>query len=92
MASGTASHVISREVSFLFHSGSFFIEKEENHLFENILLSFIVVHIAVYFACSRKKEKLTQIHMSLFAKSLNRLTKCENGILTLTTNTEFTEN
>ena len=92
MASGTASHVISRKVSFLFHSGSFFIEKEENHLFENILLSFIVVHIAVYFACSRKKEKLTQINMSLFAKSLSRLTKCENGILTLTTNTEFTEN
>ena len=37
MASGTARHVISSEVSFFFLSGSFFIDKEENHLFENIV-------------------------------------------------------
>ena len=37
MASGTARHVISREVSFFFLSRSFFIDKEENHLFENIV-------------------------------------------------------
>ena len=51
----------SPQVSFFFLLQSFFIDKEENHLFVNIVLSFIVVYIAVYFACSRKKEKLTQI-------------------------------
>ena len=37
MASGTVRHVISREVSFFFLSRSFFIDKEENHLLENIV-------------------------------------------------------
>ena len=51
----------SPQVSFFFLLQSFFIDKEENHLFVNIVLSFIVVYIAVYFACSRKKEKFPQI-------------------------------
>ena len=56
-----ARHVISPQVSFFFLSQSFFIDREENHLFVNIVLSFVVVYIAVYFACSRKKEKFPQI-------------------------------
>ena len=47
----------SPQVSFFFLLQSFFIDKEENHLFVNIVLSFIVVYIAVYFACSRKKRR-----------------------------------
>ena len=50
----------SPQVSFFFLLQSFFIGKEENHLFVKIVLSFILVYIALYFACSRKKEKFPQ--------------------------------
>ena len=60
-----ARDVISPQVSFFFLSQSFFIDREENHLFVNIVLSFVVVYIAVYFACSRKKEKFPQIWTDL---------------------------
>ena len=63
-------HVISPQVSFFFLSQSFFIDREEDHLFVNIVLSFVVVCIAVYFACSRKKREVPS-NMSLFAKSVS---------------------
>ena len=81
----------SPQVSFFFLLQSFFIDKEENHLFVNIVLSFIVVYIAVYFACSRKKEEVPS-NVSLLAKIVSLFKTHENGILTFTTNTEFTEN
>ena len=65
MAGGIAHHVISHLVSFFFLSQSFFIDKEENLLFEYIVLSFIVVYTAVYFAWPRKKEKFTQLRAYL---------------------------
>ena len=66
-------------MSFFFLSQSFFIDKEENHLFENIvsfeLYCSILVHFAVYFACSRKKKSSLKINMSLFAKSVSLFKK-----------------
>ena len=62
MARGIACHVISPEVSFSFLLQSFFIDKEENHLFKNIV-SF-ELYCSLYcciFGCSRKKEKFTEI-------------------------------
>ena len=61
MASGTACHVISRKVSFFFLGHFLSTKKRTIYSRTELVLSFIVVHIAVYFACSRKKEKFTQI-------------------------------
>ena len=54
-------------------------------------MSFIVVYIAVYFACSRKKEKFPQIWAYL-QKVYACLTRCKNGITAFTTDTEFMKN
>ena len=67
-------HVISHLVSFFFLSQSFFIDKEENLLCEYIVLSFILVYTAVYFAWSRKKREVHSI-VSLFASSVSLLKK-----------------
>ena len=56
--SGIAHHVISHQVSIFLVSFSFFLDKDQNLLFKNIVivLGCNVVYIAVYFAWSRKKE------------------------------------
>ena len=73
-----ACHVISLQVSFFFLSQSFFIDKEENHLFKNIVsfelyLFIFIVYIAVYFACSRKKR--SSLKYEIICKSVSLFKK-----------------
>ena len=57
----SASCNIALSVLFLYFSVIFATKKRTIYSRTWLVLSFIVVHIAVYFACSRKKEKFTHI-------------------------------
>ena len=44
-------------MSFFFLSQSFFIDREENHLFVNVVLSFVVVYIFLYILPVLEKKR-----------------------------------
>ena len=75
MASCIAYHVISPKVSFFFRSQSFFINKEENHLFENIVSYELYCSIYCCIFCLFQKKREVNSNMSLFAKSVSLFKK-----------------
>ena len=74
MASRLVRHVISPKCSSPLQS--FFIDKEENHLFENIVtfeLYCSILYCCIF--CLFQKKKRSPLNMSLFAKSVSLFKK-----------------